>query len=314
MGDAARDAIERQLRLAFYLSKHRSFTLSQTTADVPGYGEIDRDEEGRVDPRTTSGEAARRKFNRDLTDLDERFGIETKFSAEANAYTAAPPFFSPRERQVLLSAMALVQVAGIDPESSEFQQLGHALDDAGRRVVITVHEHIRAIRAAMAEGHPIRFRYHGRDRVLETWVIGQWRNNWYLVGREIGPDDRRVFRLDRIEAGDPAVEMLTDQRYEIPSDVEPRDELRLDPNDWGHDPPVHATIDVHPEHAQRFRDDVGGNIVKGDGDWVRIELLVRDYESFRDRVLRMGTYAKVHGPPEMVTRVREWLVQTIASA
>lgn len=301
------------MRLAFYLSKHRTFTLSQTTADVPGYGEIDRDEEGRVDPRSTSGESARRKFKRDLTDLDERFGIKTKYSAEDNAYTVVPPFFTRRERQVLLSAMALVEVAGIDPESTEFQQLGHALDDSGRRVVITVHEHIRAIRAAMAAGHPIRFDYHGRARVLETWVIGQWRNNWYLVGREIGPDDRRVFRLDRIDAGDPAVEALTDQHYEIPNDIEPRDELRLDPNDWGHDPAVHATIDVHHEHVQRFRDDVGGRIVERGEDWVRVELLVRDYESFRDRVLRMGPYATVHGPPEMVALIREWLVAMIGA-
>jgi hypothetical protein len=108
---------------------------------------------------------------------------------------------------------------------------------------------------------------------------------------------------------------VLDDHYEPPADVEPRDELRLDPNDWGRDPATFATVDVHPEHAGRWRDDVGGAIVAGDPEstWVRVEVLVRDRESFRDRVLRMGTHARVHGPPEIVALVDEWLTDIVRS-
>jgi predicted DNA-binding transcriptional regulator YafY len=312
--DAAQGAIERIMRLAFYVSRHPTFTLSQATLDIPGYGEVERDGDDRIDVRSTSGEAARRKFSRDLDDIAARFGIRTEFLRDDNEYRVVAAFFTSRERQVLLSAMALVKVAGIDDDDAELERLGRAVDKSGRRVVVTVHEHLTAIRAAMSADHPITFRYHDRDRILEPWVIGQWRNHWYVVGREQESDQRRVFRLDRIQrVGDIAVTALLDQTYAIPDQVEPENELRLDPNDWGHDPPVLATIDVHPEHAQRFRDEVGGRIVKGDGEWVRVELLVRDHESFRDRVLRMGTNARVHGPDEMVTLVRSWL-QAMAGA
>ena len=37
------------------------------------------------------------------------------------------------------------------------------------------------------------------------------------------------------------------------------------------------------------------------------ELMVRHYESFRDRVLGFGTHAVVVEPPELVEQMRAWL-------
>jgi predicted DNA-binding transcriptional regulator YafY len=314
VADAAQTAIERIMRLAFYVSQRPTFTLSQTTSDIPDYGEVARDSDGRVVLTSQGGEALRKKFGRDLELLSQRFGIGTAFSEDGNLYRVVPPFFTPRERQVLLSAMALVDVAGIEDDGAELERLGRAVDETGRRVVVTVHEHLTTIRTAIAARHPIAFRYHDIDRVVEPWLIGQWRNHWYVIGREQACDDRRVFRLDRIQrVGATAIDIVADQTYVIPAHVEPNDELRLDPNDWGHDPPVVVTIDVHPDHADRFRADVGGRVVKGD-EWIRVELLVRDYESLRDRVLRMGVHARVHGPDEVVDLVRTWLRAMVETA
>lgn len=311
MADAATGAIERTVRLAYYVSRRATFTLSQATLDVPDYGPADRDGDDRIDLGSRSGEALRKMFSRDLAAIEKRFGITTEFDSEENVYRVCPPYFTKGERMALLSAMALVEVAGIDDDADSLERLGRAVDESGRRVVVTVHEHVVALRRAMAAGHPVTFRYHGTDRVLEAWLIGQWRNHWYVIGHERASGERRVFRLDRIERGDgPPIHEL-DEQYVIPDDVTPRDGLRLDPNDWGRDPPLTVTIDVHPDHADRFRNELGGAVVAPDGipgdDWVRVSLLVRDYESTRDRILRMGTHARVQGPEEFVARVRDWL-------
>jgi predicted DNA-binding transcriptional regulator YafY len=312
VADAAADAIERVVRLAYYLSRRDTFTMSQATLDVPGYGPVDRDSQDRVDVSSRSGEALRKKFGRDLAAIAEQFGVQTEFDTEDNVYRVRPPYFTPRERRALLSAMALVEVAGIDDDTDTLERLGRAVDETGRRVVVTVHEHVVALRRAIAARHPVTFRYHATDRVLEPWLIGQWRNHWYVIGRERASGERRVFRLDRIERGDgPPIRELAHDHYTIPDDVTPRDELRLDPNDWGRDPPLTVTIDVHPDHADRLRSELGGAVISTDGakrssddQWIRISLLVRDYESTRDRVLRMGTHVRVHAPDEFVEQVR----------
>jgi proteasome accessory factor B len=35
-------------------------------------------------------------------------------------------------------------------------------------------------------------------REVEPWTIDSWRGRWYLAGFDLGRDDARVFRLDRI--------------------------------------------------------------------------------------------------------------------
>lgn len=326
--DPAADATERILRLAYYIAQRPTFTMSQTTLDIPDYGTVERGRDGEIIASSPSGEALRRKFRRDLADIEARFGIGSDFDEAAQVYRVRPAFFSARERRALLSAMALVEVAGIDVDD-DIAQLGAAVDAAGRRVVVTVNEHLTTIRDAIARRHPIRFRYHDHERMLEAWVAGLARNHWYVVGHERNARQRRVFRLDRIQLidGQPPITIDASMTYTTPEWLEPERELRVDPNDWGRDQPALTTVAVHPDHVGRFRADVGGMIVDlGASDtppdaersaerwterwtegWTRVEVVVRDHESFRDRVLRMGDNARVVAPEPMVALVRDWL-------
>jgi predicted DNA-binding transcriptional regulator YafY len=319
-------ATERVLRLAYYIAQRPTFTMSDATNDIPDYGSAGRGRDGQIVADSKSGEALRKRFRRDLQSIEERFGIATRYDEHDHTYRVAAPFFSPSERRALLSAMALVDVAGIATDDGGLAQLGTAVDAAGRRVIVTVNRHLTTIRDAIARRHPIRFRYHNRDRLLDAWVAGLARNHWYVVGHEHNAGQRRVFRLDRIESvGDrPPITIDTTTTYAIPESLAPEHELHVDPNDWGRDPPALTTVAVHPDHVGRFRADIGGALVELppanasrasgatsdvmsiDG-WVGVEVLVRDYESFRDRVLRMGTNARVVAPDAMVSLVREWL-------
>lgn len=326
--DPAADATERTLRLAYYIAQRPTFTMSAATDDIPDYGSVERDRDGQVITGSKSGEALRKKFHRDLESIETRFGIGTEYGDNDHIYRVATPFFSSRERQALLSAMALVDVAGITTDDDGVAQLGTAVDAAGRRVIVAVNEHLTTIRDAIARRHPIRFRYHNRDRALDAWVAGLARNHWYVVGHERGAGERRVFRLDRIQSDDDQRPIMIDTTttYTIPQALAPEHELRVDPNDWGRDPPVTTTVAVHPDHVGRFRADIGGTLVElptssespaaernGTDGWVGVEVLVRDYKSFRDRVLRMGANARVVAPDAMVALVCNWLRDIVSA-
>ncbi len=307
MADQAEVATERIVRLALYAFRGQTFTIAEATSDIPGYTE-DRD-------AAHDGSAAddvRKKFGRDLIELREKFGIDFEFIAEDNCYKVASQFFDGAERTALIAALAVVEVEGIAQDNAAMTKYAAAVDSSGRSVIIALHEHFLAIRSAMSEGHPIAFRYHGRDRVLEPWALGHWRNNWYVVGNDLTADSYRRYRLDRIESNDgAAIEVLSDSTYRPPADVGSRDHLRLDPNEWGSDPAVEALIDVHPDHVHRLLEDLGGTAVAADGNsyqgWPQFSLEVRDYESFRDRILRLGTHARVQGPPVLVSGITSWL-------
>lgn len=64
----------------------------------------------------------------------------------------------------------------------------------------------------------VRFQYSGRERTVEPWAMMYRKAFWYLVGLDLGSNDRRSFKLSRIEGeaklvGKPGA-------YQIPDDVD----------------------------------------------------------------------------------------------
>ena len=313
MAGAAEQATERALQLARYAFERSRFTLSDATADVPGYATADRDRDGTLIDSGNEWEALRKQFNRDIKLIEQRFGIAIDYDAEHHIYRTRPAFFTPGERHVLIAAMAMVHVEGINVDVDAITQLGRQVDATGRRVIVAVHKHMSVLRDAMAHNHPVRFCYHDRVRTVAPWLLGMWRNRWYLVGYEQGAGERRVYRLDRMQTRDGflPIEVLEFETFEGPGVVDPPHELRLDPNDWGTDPPIVATVEVHVDHADRFESDLRCRRIETHPANVTFEIEVRNYEYFRDRIIRMGTHAIVRSPEAMVDLVRDWLVTIV---
>lgn len=295
-----RQALERILQLAVYLRDATGGrTLEQICADIPGYRDADH-------------EAARRKLRRDLADLRDHFGVGTRYDDEEHTYTLAPPFFTDDERYALIAAATLVRVDGVE-ESPELAALGRAVDAHGARVVVRVDEHLLALRDAIATRTAVRFRYHGRERTVDPYAIGLWRNHWYVVGFEHEHAERRIFRLDRIEppigvqaaaavepAGSPG-------GFTIPPDLDPSVVLAVDPNAWGRDEPFAAQVVVDDDYVAGFREQLGGEVVGQRDGRSTVALVVRHHQYFRDRLWSFGEHAVVVEPPALRALLRRWL-------
>jgi hypothetical protein len=95
--------------------------------------------------------------------------------------------------------------------------------------------------------------------------------------------------------------------YQIPTDIDAISEMRLDPNDWGHDPPVVARVEVESDLAHNLQHELGGRVVSRDAGHCVIEIDVRHYASFCDRVLAFATHARVLAPPVLVAAICDHL-------
>lgn len=301
---------ERVLRLAAYLAAHRSerFTLDDIASNVPGYLPEGADPGTPIVSGSRQWETVRKKVQRDLGELHNQWGIELVYDEVEHEYRLAPPFFTPEERAALISAAAVVSVEGLGLPTPG--AIGSGVDDGLARVVIHVHRLVARVRDAIASRTPLRFRYEGRTRVLEPWALGAWRAKWYVAGGDPGLGGAmRRFRLDRIEtevdgAPEPAG---TPGSYDIPDWFDPDKAFDFDPNSWGHDPPLRARVRVEHDHVPGFRRELGGEIVTTDHFGARIELTVRHYESFRNRLLAFRGHAVVESPPQLVALVRDHL-------
>ncbi|MBM3675193.1 MAG: WYL domain-containing protein [Actinobacteria bacterium] len=288
---------ERMLRLAAYVAAHSDGrTRADIARDVPGYGGLGTD-------------ALEKQLQRDRNVLAKQLGIDIEWSDEHQHYAIRPPYFTAKERSALIAAAGSVDVEGID-EDRPPAELGAAVDQDAARIVVRVHGHVVELRDAIAERRSVQLHYHGRDRTVDPYALGMWRNRWYLVGHEHRTDGLRKYRLDRIEPSDDGAAITpvgASDAFAIPDGFDAAHEMRMDPNVWGRDPELRARVRVAREQLPPFVAELGGRVVGTDDDSATVELTVRDYMSFVIRVLGFGTGARVVAPPELVARERDWL-------
>ena len=149
-------------------------------------------------------------------------------------------------------------------------------------------------------------------RTVDPYVLGMWRNRWYVVGRDHDADELRKFRLDRIDVVDgedpgrhgPVAGRVRRCR----TTSRPRPSCELDPNAWGTDEPLVAHVRVDHDHAPQLLGEFAGEVEHDDADGTVVTIEVRDHESFIIRLLGFGTAVSLLDPPELVARLRGWLV------
>ena len=314
---------ERVLHLAAFAADRGAEGAEITLTDiVDGVGyptDAARDGRGQIESGTTEWESVRKKVQRDLQDLRDHWGIRLEYDDVAHAYRLAPPFFTPDERRVLLAAVATVAVQGApDGEPGE---LGATLDDRRALVVLRLHHLVATLRTAIGERREVTFGLYGVERHVQPYALGMWRNRWYLAGHDLDRGTVRRYRLDRIDpgepgaAGEPAIELSSaTQAYEIPPEFDVDTAFDLDPNVWGQDPVLVARVRVGIDHVDAFRSELGGEVVESDGRTAIVELDVRHYQSFRDRLLAFRGSAVVLDPPELVAIVRDHLAALAGDA
>ncbi len=174
--------------------------------------------------------------------------------------------------------------------------------------MLRLHELVNTLRAAIGDRHAVTFRLSGTTRHVQPYALGMWRNRWYLAGFDTDRDTLRRYRLDRIETGEPTITLVgAAHAYEVPDDFDADAAFDLDPNSWGEDPLVHARVRVGIDHVDAFRSELGGEVLDEFDDHVVIGLDVRQYASFRTRLLAFRGSAVVLEPLALVAVVRDHL-------
>jgi predicted DNA-binding transcriptional regulator YafY len=289
---------ERMVSLAAYVAtRPEGVTKQDVLADVPGYKGL--------------GESAlEKKLGRDRDELHDALGIDIEYSETDHTYRLRGAIFTANERAALIAAAAMVDVEGIGDDDLP-GDLGTAVSQDQALVVVRVHGRVVELRDAIADRCAVAFHYRGVERTVDPYVLGMWRNRWYLVGRDHGADAIRKYRLDRIEPvdGRPVVAPTgAAGAFTIPDDLDAEAQLELDPNTWGTDDPLPARVWVDHDHAPQLLAEFAGEVVDDGPDGTVVAIEVRDYESFIVRLLGFGTAVRLLDPPELVARLRGWLV------
>ncbi len=303
---------ERILKLAAFAGDRWADGAEITLTDiVDGVGYIThapRDAQGQLKAGTKEWETVRKMVQRDLVDLREHWGIHLDYDETDHSYRLRSPFFTPDERRALIAAVATVAVQGA-PEGAP-GELGATLDDRRALVVLRLHHLVAALRSAISDRRAVQFGLYGVTRRVQPYALGMWHNRWYLAGHDLDRGSLRRYRLDRVEPGEPTIVVAGPvHAYEIPADFDVDAAFELDPNAWGHDPELLAHLRVGIDHVDAFKSELGGEVVDDDGRTAVVELAVRHYESFRNRLLAFRGSAVVLDPPALVGVVRDHLAE-----
>jgi predicted DNA-binding transcriptional regulator YafY len=280
---------------AYVAAKREGCTKQDIEESVPAYRGLDES-------------ALEKALQRDRAILRESLGIDIEYLDTDHRYRIRPPFFTAAERNALITAAALVDVDGAGDDHLP-GELGTAVSQDRAQVVVQVHSLVVDLRDAIAERRSVQLRYNGRVRTFDPYVIGMWKNRWYVVGDEHDAG-RRKFRLDKIERieGETAIRTVGEAgAYAIPGQLDPEAELSMDPNVWGDDPPLTARLRVARGQAPRFLSEFIADVVAVDREHVELDVEVRDYESFVIRLLGFGRLVQLIGPPPLVAMLHDWL-------
>lgn len=219
--------LERLLNLvAALLASRTPLTIEQIRDRVHGYPE--------------STEAFRRSFERDKDEL-RSIGVPLRlvgdgalaaYSIDADDYELRDFGLNDAERSALRLASGMVRVGSLDADAG-IAQLGGAPQpaDAGADVIaagIAAPEALVACFEGVASQRVIEFVYHQTPRSIHPARLQYLNGRWYLDGFDEGRDDRRVFRVDRIESavtlGGPATRSPSDDASIAKPWVAPRED------------------------------------------------------------------------------------------
>lgn len=163
------------------------------------------------------------------------------------------------------------------------------------------------LREAVATRTAVAFSYRDIDRTVDPWGLLLRDGFWYLIGYDHGRQDRRTYRIDRIEG---AVEVLAGQSFERPAGFDPRDAFPDDPKLIGADPKLpDARVLIDAARAASAEREVGVDrvLVRHDDGSIEIEVPCANLAAFRSWLFGYVEHAEVLAPEHVRAEVIGWL-------
>jgi proteasome accessory factor B len=153
----------------------------------------------------------------------------------------------------------------------------------------------------------VTFEYRGESRSVEPWGLAARRGHWYLVGRDLGRDAMRTFRVDRL--GDD-LSVGAPGAFVVPETFSPDASLDAEPWQYGEDAPVTARLLVDAGHDADVVER-GDKVVeeRADGSVV-VEFVVVNRSAFRSYVLGLLDHAEILEPDSLRADLLSWISPT----
>lgn len=293
----------------------RPMTAEELRTRVPGYEHL------------TNDESFRRTFERDKDDL-RRIGVELQvvpvehsevpvagYRIPRDRYELPDPGLTPEELAALHLAATAVELEGIPSEevTDALRKLGGSGsgDVPGSVGRVRVPPALPDLFAAVLDRREVTFSYGGDRRHLQPYRLQFERGRWYVSGHDTDREDRRSFRVDRIDDG---VEQGPPGGFELPEHL---GGVGLRPWEYGTGEPVTATVRLDAVVAGPvLSEDPGldpGPAGRTSSGEVDLQLSVTDADALVGFVLSLGERAELVGPPELRERLVSHLRDLVAA-
>lgn len=164
------------------------------------------------------------------------------------------------------------------------------------------------LREAVGAHRPVTFRYRDAERRLDPYGLLLRRGFWYVIGHDHGHDERRTYRVDRIE-GDVTIDQSA--IFRPPTDFSAADAFPADPKLIGDDDGRVAQVAVYGDLAALVARELGDSAVdtsvqSAEGRTV-FAVPFTNVDAFRSWLLGLGMHAEVIGPPDVRAVIVDWL-------
>ena len=228
---------------------------------------------------------------------------QTGYRVDRDRYELRDLDLTEAERRALQVAVAAARTT--EAEFGMFKLGGVADSSASITANLPQLELLPALREAIASRSTVSFSYHAAPRSLQPYALLLREGFWYVIGHDLGHDEVRTYRVDRI-AG--SIEQGEPNEFERPADFDPRAAFPADPKELG-DGGQLATVRIDSARATFAVRELGAeSIVRrlGDGG-VEVEVPCSNLDAFRSWLFGWGSHAEVVGPADVRAGLVEWL-------
>jgi len=228
---------------------------------------------------------------------------QTAYRVDRDRYELRGLDLTDDERRALQVAVAAARTT--EAEFGMFKLGGVA--DTSSTITTNVPELdlLPSLRVAIAARSTLQFHYHHAPRTLQPYALLLREGFWYVIGHDVGHDQVRTYRVDRIEG---SVEQGEPGEFERPAGFDPRAVFPSDPKELG-DSDRTAIVRIDRARSMFAVREVGDDAVvrrHSDGA-VDVEVPCSNVDAFRSWLFGWGAHAEVIAPPAVRNEIVDWL-------
>ena len=228
---------------------------------------------------------------------------QTAYRVDRDRYELRGLELTDAERRALQVAVAAARTT--DAEFGMLKLGGVADSSASITASLPQLALLPVLGEAIAARSKIKFDYRATPRTLQPYALLLREGFWYVIGHDLGHDEVRTYRVDRIEG---SIESNGRAEFERPDNFDPRTVFPADPKELG-EGDESAIVRIDGARATFAVRELGEeSIVRrlADGG-VEVAVPCSNIDAFRSWLFGWGLHAEVVTPIELRESLRDWL-------